>query len=84
MSELTMITAKVLILVEAILDNFVTLTGVTNIGLSGCDGQNIPVLVGTIDTCGTILAAQVANLAVLGLNIVGQILPGLFVQGTAP
>ena len=80
MSQLTMIVAEVLILLEGILDNFVTLTGTTNIGLSGCDGQNIPVLVGNIDTCGSVLATQLANLSVIGNNIVIQMLPGRFVQ----
>ena len=84
MSLLASITAKILALTEAVLDQFVTFgTPVTASGIFGCDGANITVLVVDANTCGQTLAAQLANLAVLGLNIVRQILPGLMAQSAA-
>ena len=78
---LTQIVAKVLGLVEAVLDNFVTLGPLTaDPLLNSCYGPMQTYSV-TVLPCGTTLAGQIANLAVQGLNIFNGILPGLMAKG---
>jgi hypothetical protein len=76
-SLLATITAKILRIVEAVLDNFVTVTGTQATDINGCVGS-VSVYVVDTTTCGDTLAFMVANLAVMGLNMINVLLPGLF------
>jgi hypothetical protein len=77
MSILGAIIAKVLGLTELILDNFVTVAPSTTEFVNGCGTVAIPVYEVTYEACGYTLAAAVANLLVMGLDILNGVLPGL-------
>jgi hypothetical protein len=74
------IVAKILGLTEAILDNFVTVSGpVADPFLNNCYGP-MSVYTVNLEACGATLAQQLANLMVVGLNILNGIFPGLLAQ----
>jgi hypothetical protein len=80
------ITAKVLAIVEAVLDNFVTVQAApVNSGLAFCTGTAsgyLYVYNVAANGCGEALATQLAGLATLGLSMLNAILPGLLAVET--